>query len=64
MYKVQYYHGDIQSARELGPYKCQSMVLKALRPGATYVVQVSAQDQLVGQRSDWSEPVSATVQSR
>ncbi|XP_064184759.1 interleukin-27 subunit beta isoform X1 [Anguilla rostrata] len=64
MYKVQYYHGDIRSARELGPYKCQSMVLKALRPGATYVVQVSAQDQLVGQRSDWSEPVSATVLPR
>ncbi|KAJ8271085.1 hypothetical protein GJAV_G00122560 [Gymnothorax javanicus] len=60
-YYVRYYPGSTEAARELGPYETQKMVLKALRSRTTYFVQVSAQDQLVGQRSEWSQPVSATV---
>ncbi|KAJ8378543.1 hypothetical protein AAFF_G00238480 [Aldrovandia affinis] len=63
-YTVQYYHGSKESARTMGPYESKSMVLKGLRPGQTYFVQVSAQDQLVGQSSDWSHLANGTLPSR
>ncbi|KAG7456790.1 hypothetical protein MATL_G00239780 [Megalops atlanticus] len=60
-YKVQYYRGINESPRTVGPYESEKAVMKGLRPGSTYHIRVSAQDQLMGQRSDWSQPVSATV---
>ncbi|KAI1882734.1 hypothetical protein AGOR_G00237990 [Albula goreensis] len=61
VYDVRYYHGSQESARRLNQYESERMVLKGLRPSSTYFVQVSARDQLVGQSSDWSQPVKATV---
>ncbi|KAJ8274137.1 hypothetical protein COCON_G00087620 [Conger conger] len=63
-YMVRYHTGNSKTARKLGPFLSPAMALKGLRGGETYTVQVSAQDRLVGQSSDWSPPVSATVLPR
>ncbi|XP_018586603.1 interleukin-27 subunit beta [Scleropages formosus] len=61
-YRVRYRLDGEDISRTLGPYESTRMVLKGLRPGKTYHVQVSAQELLdLGQSSDWSAPVSATV---
>ncbi|MFT7818802.1 interleukin-27 subunit beta [Arapaima gigas] len=61
-YRVKYKLDGEDFSRILGPYESTRMVLKGLRPGKTYHIQVSAQELLdLGQSSDWSAATSATV---
>ncbi|XP_072560203.1 interleukin-27 subunit beta isoform X1 [Paramormyrops kingsleyae] len=61
-YKVRFYRNSKASARILGPYESLKMTLKGLLPGSTYYIQISAQELLdVGQSSDWTTPITATV---
>ncbi|XP_016329541.1 interleukin-27 subunit beta-like [Sinocyclocheilus anshuiensis] len=61
-YTVKFHWGKPETARTLGPYESNKMVLSGLVAGRTYYIQISAKDSLDdGQSSDWSEPISATV---
>ncbi|XP_051984812.1 interleukin-27 subunit beta [Xyrauchen texanus] len=61
-YKVKFYWGKPETARTLGPYESNKMVLSGLVAGRTYYIQISAKDFLDGgQSSSWSGPISATI---
>ncbi|KAL2096990.1 hypothetical protein ACEWY4_006197 [Coilia grayii] len=61
-YKLRYYWGSSKEPVEVESYDSCVISLDSLKVGRTYHFQVSAQELMgIGQGSDWSEPVSATV---
>ncbi|XP_056598723.1 interleukin-27 subunit beta [Triplophysa dalaica] len=63
-YTVKFHWGKPDTARTLGPYESNNMVLRGLVAGRTYHIQISAKDFLDnGQGSDWSSPIGATIPS-
>ncbi|XP_051554042.1 interleukin-27 subunit beta-like isoform X2 [Myxocyprinus asiaticus] len=61
-YTVKFYWGKPDTARTLGPYESNKMVLSGLVAGRTYYIQISAKDFLDGgQSSNWSALISATI---
>lgn len=61
-YTVKFHWGKPDTARTLGPYESNKMILSGLVAGKTYHIQVSVKDFLdSGQNSDWSSPLSATI---
>uniref|UniRef100_A0A671K713 Epstein-Barr virus induced 3 n=1 Tax=Sinocyclocheilus anshuiensis TaxID=1608454 RepID=A0A671K713_9TELE len=54
-YKVKFHWGKPETARTLGPYESNKMVLSGQVAGRTYYIQISAKDSLDdGQSSEWS----------
>lgn len=61
-YKVRFHWGKPETARTLGPYESNKMVLSGLVAGRTYYIQISAKDILDdGQSSEWSAPIHITI---
>ncbi|XP_056323672.1 interleukin-27 subunit beta [Danio aesculapii] len=61
-YKVRFHWGKPETARILGPYESNKMVLSGLVAGRTYHIQISAKDILDdGQSSEWSAPIHITI---